>query len=153
MVNIAGIKCLLVWDFNLTATRREKRQRMKLNCSRVFVQYIYMTPVDLTSLTHGNAHGNLICGDQQPLTVISGTLDIIIWINLLFVVILKCCFKILLLVSPIIFFRYFLQMLSRYKRTEIIITIIAYFYQEIAIKWSLSQYYWTFFLFISDKLV
>ena len=69
-------------------------------------------------------------GDQQPLTVISGTLDII-WINLLFVVILKCCFKILLLVSPIIFFRYFPQMLSRYKRTEIIITIIAYFYQEI----------------------
>ena len=88
-------------------------------------------------------------GDQQPLTVISGTLDII-WINLLFVVILKCCFKILLLVSPIIFFRYCPQMLSRYKRTEIIITIIAYFYQEIAIKWSLSQYLFIGHFFFSS---
>ena len=42
MVNIAGIKCLLVWDFNLKATRREKTQRMKLNCSRVFVRYIQL---------------------------------------------------------------------------------------------------------------
>ena len=42
MVNIAGIKCLLVWDFNLKTTRREKTQRMKLNCSRVFVQYIQL---------------------------------------------------------------------------------------------------------------
>ena len=112
---------------------------------------IYMTPVDLTSLSHGNAHGNLIWR-PAAFDCNLGTLDII-WINLLFMVILKCCFKILLLVSPIIFFRYCPQMLSRYKRTEIIITIIAYFYQEIAIKWSLSQYYWTFFLFISDKLV
>ena len=151
MVNIAGIKCLLVWDFNLTATRREKRQRMKLNCSRVFVRYIY----DSSWLDQSHpwkCTWKLDLATSSLLTVISGTLDII-WINLLFMVILKCCFKILLLVSPIIFFRYCPQMLSRYKRTEIIITIIAYFYQEIAIKWSLSQYYWTFFLFISDKLV
>ena len=150
MVNIAGIKCLLVWDFNLTTTRREKRQGMKLDCSGICTIYIWLqltwpvSPMEMRMETWS--------GDQQPLTAISGTLDII-WINLWFMVILKCCFKILLLVSPIIFFRYFPQMLSRYKRTEITIMIIAYFYQEIAIKWSLSQYYWTFFLFISDKLV
>ena len=53
------------------------------------------------------------------------------------------------------FFGYFAQIQRPdiYKRTEIIIRIIAYFYQEIFTKQSLSQYYWTFFLFISEKLV
>ena len=50
------------------------------------------------------------------------------------------------------FFLYFSQFLSRYKRREIIITIIAYFYQEIFTKrsWSLLL---KFFLFISYKVV
>ena len=148
MVNIAGIKCLLVWGFNLTAKRREKREGMKLDCSSICTICIWLQLTWPVS-PYGNAHGNLI---RRPAAFDCNLRDTWHYMNQSCVrgnwnVVLK------LLVSPIIFFRYFPQMLSRYKRTEIIITIIAYFYQEIAIKWSLSQYYWTFFLFISDKLV
>ena len=43
--------------FKLTVTRREKRQGMKLHSG---LRTICVTPLDLTSLTRGNARGNSI---------------------------------------------------------------------------------------------
>ena len=131
------------FQFNSHEKRKETRDETRLyRC--LYDMWLQLTwPVLFMEMCMETGTGSLWLQSQALLT----------WINLLFMhgncnVVLKS------LGSRIIFFRIFSSnAVSRYKRTEIIIRIIAYFYQEIFTKRSLSQYYWTFFLFISEKLV
>ena len=127
--------------FNLTATRRERDKRWNSTVAvLMYDMWLQLTwwPVLLMEMRMETGTGSLWLQSQALLT----------WINLLFIhgncnVVLKS------LGSRIILFRIF----SSNSASKLLSESLHIFYQEIFTKRSLSQCYWTFFLFISEKLV